>query len=72
MAQSVAGLSAYAFMDESLYAELGVYRSALQGASVANNGSANNKIISGVAPYWRVAYEEDWGKNSFEFGTLGI
>ena len=72
MAQSVAGLSAYAFVDESLYAELGVYRSALQGASVANNGGANNMIISGVAPYWRVAYEQDWGKNSFEFGTLGI
>ncbi len=72
MAQSVAGLSAYAFVDEALYAEVGIYRSALQGASVANNGSANNMVISGVAPYWRVAYEEDWGKNSFEFGTLGI
>ena len=71
MAQTVAGLSAYVFVDESLYAEVGVYRSALQGASVANNGGANNMIISGVAPYWRVAYEQDWGKNSLEFGTLG-
>jgi YD repeat-containing protein len=72
MAQSVAGLSAYAYVDQSLYAEVGVYRSALQGASVANNGSANNKIISGVAPYWRIAYEYDWGKNSWEIGTLGL
>ena len=71
MAQTVAGLSAYAFVDEAFYAEVGVYRSALQGASVTNNGSVNNKIISGVAPYWRIAYEQDWGKNSFEFGTLG-
>jgi hypothetical protein len=61
MAQNVAGLSAYAFLDESLYAEVGVYRSALQGASVANNGNLNNMIISGVAPYWRIAYETDWG-----------
>ena len=71
MAQTVAGLSAYAFVDESLYAEVGVYRSALQGASVANNGNTNNMVIAGVAPYWRVAYEQDWGKNSLEFGTLG-
>ena len=71
MAQTVAGLSAYAFVDESLYAEVGIYRSALQGASVANNGNTNNMVIAGVAPYWRVAYEQDWGKNSLEFGTLG-
>ena len=72
MAQNVAGLSAYAYIDQSLYAEVGVYRSALQGASVANNGNLNNMIISGVAPYWRIAYEMDWGKNSWEFGTLGL
>jgi hypothetical protein len=71
-AGAVAGLSAYAFVDQSLYAEFGVYRTALQGASVANNGNVNNNIIAGVAPYWRVAYEYDWGKNSWEFGTLGM
>jgi hypothetical protein len=72
MAQIVAGLSAYAYLDNSFYAEAGVYRSALQGASVANNGNTTNNIISGVAPYWRFAYEWDWGKNSFELGTLGM
>lgn len=72
MAQAVAGLSGYVFLDQSLYAEVGVYKSALQGASVASDGDLNNNIISGVAPYWRVAYEWDWGKNSFEVGTLGI
>jgi hypothetical protein len=72
MAQNVAGLSAYAFVDESLYAEVGIYRSALQGASVANNGDTTNMIIAGVAPYWRIAYEMDWGKNSLELGTLGL
>ena len=72
MAQVVAGLSAYTYIDDSLYAEAGVYRSALQGASVANNGNVNNNIISSVASYWRFAYERDWGKNSWEFGTLGL
>lgn len=69
---AVAGLSAYAFVDQSFYAEVGIYKSALQGASVASDGDLNNNIISGVAPYWRAAYEWDWGKNSFEVGTLGI
>jgi hypothetical protein len=72
MAGAVAGLSAYAFVDQALYAEVGVYRSALQGASVANNGDTTNNIISGVAPYWRLAYEYDWGSNSLEVGTSGI
>ena len=71
-AGAVAGLSAYGFLDQSFYAEFGVYRSALQGASVAFEGSSNNNVINGVAPYWRAAYEYDWGNNSFEFGTMGL
>ncbi len=35
MAQSVAGVSVYAFVNQSIYGEFGVYRSALQGAWVA-------------------------------------
>lgn len=72
LAQVVAGLTAYAFIDQSFYAEAGVYRSALQGASVANSGNTNNNIIAGTAPYWRFAYEHDWGDNSWELGTLGL
>ncbi|HEY1877570.1 MAG TPA: hypothetical protein VGG66_08870 [Rhizomicrobium sp.] len=72
MAQSVAGVSVYGFLDQSFYAEIGVYRSALQGASVAQNASTTNDIITGVAPYWRVAYEKDWGQNSWELGTFGL
>jgi hypothetical protein len=72
LAQVVAGLSAYTYIDQSIYIEAGVYRSALQGASVAANGNLNNNIISGVAPYWRIAYENDWGPNSWEIGTFGL
>jgi hypothetical protein len=72
MAQSVAGLSAYAYVDQTYYGEAGLYRSALQGASVANNGNTTNNVIANAAPYWRFAYENDWGNNSFEFGTLGL
>ena len=72
MAQVVAGASGYILIDASGYAEIGVYRSALQGASVANNGNTNNDIIQGVTPYWRLAYEDDWGSNSWEVGTYGL
>jgi hypothetical protein len=72
MGGAVAGLSVYAFIDQAFYAEIGGYRSALQGASVANNGDTDNNIISGAAPYWRLAYEYDWGNNSWEIGTSGI
>lgn len=72
MAQVVAGLSAYTFIDQTYYGEVGVYRSALQGASYAQNGNTTNNIISSVAPYWRFAYENDWGNNSWEVGFLGL
>jgi hypothetical protein len=75
MAQSVAGLSAYTYVDQSIYGEVGVYRSALQGASVSNIGPAGvppTDVINGVAPYWRFAYEYDWGQQSLELGTFGL
>jgi hypothetical protein len=74
MAQAVAGISAYAFVDQSIYAEGGVYRSALQGASVSNIGGNTppTDVITGVAPYWRFAYEYDWGQHSLELGTFGL
>jgi hypothetical protein len=76
-AQSVAGLTAYAFWRESLYGELGVYRSAKQGfanpvigAAGPLDGTATN-VIDGVAPYWRVAYEHNWDRHSLEVGAYG-
>ena len=72
MAGVTAGLSTYVFVDQSFYAEIGGYRSALQGQSVASQGDTTNNIISGVAPYWRLAYEYDWGNQSLEVGTSGI
>jgi hypothetical protein len=71
LAQDVAGLSAYLFWNESLYAEAGLYRTARQGVSGALDSQAGGNIISGTAPYWRVAYEHNWGRNSIEGGLYG-
>jgi hypothetical protein len=77
LAQDVAGISAYAFWSESVYAEAGVYRSAKQGYSNPVTGAAGpldgtaTNVVKGVAPYWRVAYEHQWDRHSLEVGAYG-
>ena len=77
LAQSVAGIEGYLYYDEALYVEFGGYRSAAQGQVNQLTGQAGpldgtfSNVLEGVSPYWRVAYEYDWGANSMEFGTYG-
>ncbi len=77
LAQDVAGLSAYLFWNESLYAELGGYRSAKQGATNLLTGAAGpldgtvSNVIEGVSPYWRVVYEYNHERHSIEAGLYG-
>lgn len=77
-AQNVAGLSAYLYWNESLYAEVGGYRSAQQGITNQLTGGAGpldgtaSNVVSGLAPYWRLAYEYDWGRNTLEAGVYGL
>src|SRR5579862_271506 len=76
-AQDVAGLTAYAFWNESLYAEVGGYRSAKQGAANQLTGAAGpldgsaSNVVSGLALYWRLAYEHNWDRHSIEAGLYG-
>jgi hypothetical protein len=77
LGQDVAGVSLYAMWNESLYGEIGTYRSAKQGAANAVTGAAgpldgtNSNVIVGGAPYYRVAYEYLWGRNSLSVGLYG-
>ena len=71
---NIAGLSAYAFLNQHYYAELGVYRSAtglfrFMSAGVAN---ADNTKLKGLNPYWRLAYNRDWGPHALMVGTSGM
>jgi hypothetical protein len=78
LAQSVAGISAYAFWNEQVYLEVGGYRSAKQGQTNQLTGAAGpldgtaSNVIEGLAPYWRAAYEYDWSANSLEVGAYGL
>ncbi|MGO9804665.1 MAG: cytochrome C [Steroidobacteraceae bacterium] len=77
-AQDVAGLTGYIYWNESLYAEVGGYRSAQQGVTNQLTGGAGpldgtaSNVIQGLAPYWRVAYERNWDRNSLEVGVYGL
>jgi len=71
LAQQVAGLGAYALLDNHLYGEFSVYRTALQGGASPPDATASN-TISGVAPYWRAFYKQQLGQQSLMLGTLGM
>lgn len=67
----VAGLGAYTLINNFLFAELTLYRSAQQGA--ANPADATSTmVIDGVAPYWRLALQHQWYNNYLAIGTFGI
>jgi hypothetical protein len=77
LAQDVAGISAYVMWNESLYGEFGAYRSAKQGVLNPITGEAGpldgtvSNVISGAAPYGRVAYEYQWRRHDIEVGMYG-
>ncbi len=80
LAQESVGLSAYLFLLNHLYVELGGYRSAQTSFTNTTTGgpgpldsTAPLARINGVAaPYWRLAWEQDWDNHALSFGTYGL
>jgi hypothetical protein len=72
-AAQVVGLSSYAFLDDLFYLEFGGYRPLSNNTQLALGVSPTGQSpISGVAPYWRVAAEPNFGDHSWEVGTFGL
>ncbi len=72
---NIAGISAYAFWNRTLYAELGSYRTANQGLSFMSAGiddASKTKLDGGNNPYWRLALTREWGPHNFMIGTSGM
>jgi hypothetical protein len=71
-----AGLGGYAWYKDSFYLELTGYKAAKSGSVQTTEDSSNLNLgggtIVGSAPYWRAAYEYDWGYNSAMVGTSGM
>lgn len=73
LAQQVLGLEPYVYWNRLLYVEAGGYRS-LDGRMLSALGANPDPAspINGVAPYWRVALEPQWGASTWEIGTFGL
>jgi hypothetical protein len=69
----VGGVGAYTFINDLLYLELTGYKSLgfSQQNAVGVDPFAAPGLLGGVAPYWRVAFEPHWGRNTFMIGTFG-
>ncbi len=77
LAQDVAGIGMYAMWDNHLYFAGTIYRSAHIGAPQPNTGVDNAGAplginIRGVAPYWRLAWQQNSKNNNLEVGTYGM
>ncbi len=72
LAQDVAGFGGFAMWNNHLYLDAAIYRSEHVGGPqpIPGDGSSNN--IRGLAPYWRLAWQESTGTTQYEFGTYGM
>lgn len=66
----VAGVGGYGFWNQHLYAGVTLYRSAHVGQLAPDATSINT--IKGLAPYWRVAWQQPLGTGNLEVGTYGM
>ena len=79
LAQDVGGIGAYALFANHYYAELSLYRSAHQGPDTATTPvgqaaptPASKNTIKGLAPYWRLAWQNNFGPNYLMVGAYGL
>lgn len=71
---NVAGITAYAYWNQMLYAEIGGYRTADGVFRFMSGGLANADVtkLNGINPYWRLAINHEWGAHSLMVGTSGM
>lgn len=76
LAQNVAGVSAYAYWNKTLYAELSAYRTANGIWSFMSQGfnttRESQQIVKGANPYWRLALTHEWGPHNAMVGAFGM
>jgi len=72
LGQDVAGFGGYAMWDNHLYLDATLYRSEHVGNAQPNTGTDFGFNVRGLAPYWRVAWQQLTGKTQYEFGAYGM
>jgi hypothetical protein len=71
LGQDVAGIGGYTLWNNHLYADISLYRSAHHGPDILPNTASSN-TIKGLAPYWRLAWQQSIGSDNLEIGTFGM
>ena len=71
---NIGGITAYAFWNRTIYAEVGGYGTAKGAFSFMSAGvPADEKTkLRGINPYWRLAWNHEWGAHSLMVGTAGM
>jgi hypothetical protein len=71
---NIAGVTAYAFWDRTIYAELGGYSSSRGVFSFMHAGLHPDELtkLRGINPYWRLAWNHEWGPHALMIGTSGM
>jgi len=71
---NIAGVSAYAFWNRKLYAEVGGYGTSRGLFSFMSAGlsNANTTKLQGLNPYWRLTYTFDWAAHNLMLGATGM
>lgn len=75
MGPTSAGLNAYAYWNDMVYAEIGAYQTANRAFSFLSQGipdSGMPKLKGNFNPYVRLALNHDWGANSAMVGLFGM
>jgi hypothetical protein len=70
----LAGVTAYGFWNRTLYAELGGYGTSRGVMSFMRAGLSDDSVtkLSGINPYWRLAWNHEWGPHNLMIGTAGM
>ncbi len=66
------GVSAYAWWNQSIYAEAGLYRTMTPGWVAGLGETGPPGFTDSVAPYARLAYQQQWSGQLAEIGALGF
>jgi hypothetical protein len=71
---NIAGITAYGFWNRTIYAELGAYGTSRGAFSFMHAGLADADVtkLKGLNPYWRLAWNHEWGPHSLMIGTAGM
>ena len=74
LAQSVLGVSAYAWWNSEFYTELSLYWTPGRGflRAMGVDADEGGGILAGAAPYLRVAYERQFGDQNFDVGAFAF